>query len=315
MSRRRRRPVEPWRQRALAQREAERARATGATTPESAPFAPTSPSAATTLERESTATEPPAPDRSETETPPRTERRRGPRFNLITGTFLLSGLALLGGFLIINLVLMPSFTRQGSEVHVPEVIGLSEREAERSLAALDLKLSKISEQWSPDVPRGFISAQDPPPGGVVKRGRRISVIVSLGAQGTSVPVLDGSSERQAGIMLESAGLRRGKVAGVYSDELGKDLVIASDPPGETVVEQETVVDLLVSLGPAPRGYVLPDLTGRNLNGVARGLRDEGFAVALREGGPRQRSDVVSAQDPPPGHRVAPRDSIVLFYHP
>jgi serine/threonine-protein kinase len=318
MSRRRRRPAEPWRQRALAQREAERARASGGTSPEPAPFAPTSPSAspsaATTLEREPARSEPPAPDVSETGSPQRTERRRGPRFNLITGTILLAGLALVGGFLIINLVLMPSFTRQGAEVHVPEVIGLSEREAERSLAALDLKLSKISEQWSPDVPRGFVSAQDPPPGGVVKRGRRISVIVSLGAQGTSVPVLDGSSERQAGIMLESAGLRRGKVARVYSDELGKDLVIASDPPGETVVEQETVVDLLVSLGPAPRGYVLPDLTGRSVNGVARGLRDEGFSVAVREGGPQQRSDVVSAQDPPPGHRVAPRDSIVLFYH-
>jgi beta-lactam-binding protein with PASTA domain len=320
VSRRRRRPVEPWRQRALAQREAERARAAGETTPELPPYATThpspAPSTATALEREpaSSPVEPVAPE-FESGKPPRAERRRGPRFNLITGTLLLSGVALLGGFLIVNLVLMPSFTRQGSEVHVPEVIGISEREAERALAAQDLKLSKISEQWSPDVPRGFISAQDPPPGGVVKRGRRISVIVSLGAQGTSVPVLDGSSERQAGILLESAGLRRGKVARVYSDELGKDLVIASDPPGETVVEQETVVDLLVSLGPAPRGYVLPDLTGRDVNGVARGLRDEGFTVALKEGGPRERSDLVSAQDPPPGHRVAPRDSIVLYYHP
>jgi beta-lactam-binding protein with PASTA domain len=320
VTRRRRRPAEPWRQRALAQREAERARAAGETAPELPPYAAThpmpSPPTATAVEREPDA--PPdaiARDGLESEKPPHSERRRGPRFNLITGTLLLSAVALLGGFLVINLVLMPSLTRQGSEVHVPEVIGISEREAERSLAAQDLKLSKISEQWSPDIPRGFISAQDPPPGGVVKRGRRISVIVSLGAQGTSVPVLDGSSERQAGILLESAGLRRGKIARVYSDDLGKDMVIASDPPGETLVEQETVVDLLVSLGPAPRGYVLPDLTGRDVNGVARGLRDEGFTVALREGGPRQKSDAVAAQEPPPGHRVAPRDSIVLYYHP
>jgi serine/threonine-protein kinase len=322
MSRRRRRPVEPWRQRALAQREAERARAaasppgadgSAARGESPAPAPPdAAPASATALEREPVPIESLSP---EVTGPPRRERRRGPRFNLITGTLLLSGIALLGGFLIVNLVLMPSFTRQGSEVHVPEVIGLSEREAERALAAVDLKLSKISEQWSPDVPRGFISVQEPQPGGIVKRGRRISVVVSLGAQGTSVPVVDGSTERQAGIMLESAGLRRGKVARVYTDELGKDLVIASDPPGETIVEQETVVDLLVSLGPPPRGYVLPDLTGRDLNGVARGLRDEGFAVALREGGPRQRSDVVGAQHPSPGHRVAPRDSIVLYYRP
>lgn len=332
MTRRRRRPVEPWRQRALAQREAERARAAGGVPAGAAPGdaeRPAGNSEAHGGERPSG-----IPVRRSSDfpvlqpepipmgslppgaaAPTGRERRRGPRFNILTGTLLLSGIALAGGFLIVNLVLMPSFTHQGSEVHVPEVIGLSEREAEHVLAGQDLRLSKISEQWSPDVPRGFIAMQDPAPGGVVKRGRRISVIVSLGAQGTSVPVVEGSTERQAGILLESAGLRRGKVARVYSDEAGKDLVIASDPPGETVVEQETVVDLLVSLGPLPRGYILPDLTGRNVNGVARGLRDEGFAVAVREGGGRQRSDAVAGQEPPPGHRVAPRDSIVLYYHP
>lgn len=247
--------------------------------------------------------------------PPRGERRRGLRFNLITGTLVLSIVALLGGFLIVNIVLMPTLTRQGAEVRVPEVTGLSEREAERTLAEEDLKLSKISEQWSPDVPRGFITLQDPPAGNVVKRGRRISVIVSLGAQGTSVPIIDGNTVRQAEILLESAGLKRGKVARAYAEDVGKDLVIASDPPGETLVQQETAVDLLVSLGPLPRDYVLPDLTGKDVAGVARGLRDDGFAVIPREGGSsRLPPDVIAGQDPPPGHRVAPRDSVVLYFH-
>ena len=323
----RRRPVEPWRRRALAQREADRVREADA-----GASVGTAPETTETLSRDAAQRGEPVPpgdgsrpiDRApvaldalspEATAPPRAERRRGPRFNLITGTLLLSAIALLGGFLVINLVLMHSFTRQGAEVPVPEVTGLSEREAERVLASEDLRLSKISEQWSPDVPRGFIAAQDPPAGGQVKRGRRISVVVSLGAQGTSVPVLDGMSERQAGIQLESSGLRRGKVARVYTDEIGKDLVIATDPPGETVVEQETVVDLLVSLGPPPRGFVLPDLTGRDGSGTARGLRDEGFSVLVRAGAARGPSDAVTGQDPPPGHRVAPRDSIVLYVNP
>jgi eukaryotic-like serine/threonine-protein kinase len=247
--------------------------------------------------------------------PPRAERRRGFRFNIVTGTLVLAGVALLGGFLIVNLVLMPSFTGQGAEVHVPEVIGLSEREAERLLAAEDLKLSKISEQWSPDVPRGFITEQDPPAGGLVKRGRRISVIVSLGAQGTSVPVLEGVTARQATMLLENAGLKVGKTARAYADDVGKDLVIASDPPGETVVEQDAAVDLLVSLGPVPRSFVLPDLSGHDGNAAARGLRDQGIAVSVREGRGSQKSGDVNAQEPPAGRRVAPRDSVILYVQP
>lgn len=243
------------------------------------------------------------------------ERRRGPRFSFWSGTLLLAAVALFGGFLVMNLVLMPSFTHQGAEVQVPEVTGRSEVEAERALAVEGLKLSKISEQWSPDVPRGFVISQDPEAGGVVKRGRRISVIVSLGAQGTSVPLLEGSSARQAQLLLEGAGLRSGRVAKVYTEDTGKDLVVASDPPGETLVEQGTVVNLLVSLGPRPRSFLLPDLSGRDADDVARSFRDEGFPVVVREGGPKQKAGLISAQEPSPGHRVSPRDSIVLYQHP
>jgi serine/threonine-protein kinase len=250
---------------------------------------------------------PPAPSPS--------ERRRGPRFSFWSGTLILAGVALLGGFLVMNLVLMPSFTRQGAEVQVPEITGQSEVEAERMLAAEGLKLSKISEQWSPDVPRGFVVTQDPAAGGVVKRGRRISAVVSLGAQGTSVPLLDGVAARQAQLLLEGSGLRAGRIAKVFTEETSKDLVVASDPPGETLVEQGTVVNLLVSLGPRAHSYLLPDLIGRDLEDVARVLREEGFQVQVREGGPKQKSGLVSAQEPSPGHRVSPRDSIVLYQHP
>ena len=183
------------------------------------------------------------------------------------------------------------------------------------LAAEGLKLSKISEQWSPDVPRGFVISQDPAAGGTVKRGRRISVIVSLGAQGTSVPVLEGVTARQAQLLLEGAGLRAGRVAKVFTEETSKDLVVASDPPGETLVEQGTVVNLLVSLGPRPQSYLLPDLVGNDVQDVARGLREEGFLVEIREGGPKQKPGLVSAQEPAPGHRVSPRDSVVLYERP
>ena len=81
------------------------------------------------------------------------------------------------------------------------------------------------------------------------------------------------------------------------------------------MEQGTVVNLLVSLGPRPQSYLLPDLIGKDVQDVARGLREEGFLVEVREGGPKQRPGLVSAQEPASGHRVSPRDSVVLYERP
>jgi beta-lactam-binding protein with PASTA domain len=93
------------------------------------------------------------------------------------------------------------------------------------------------------------------------------------------------------------------------------MVVATDPPGETVVEQESAVDILVSAGSLPRRYIIPDLTGRELAAVSRELRDEGFLVLFRQGGSRIRGGLVSAQEPLPGSPIAPRDSIILYANP
>ena len=63
------------------------------------------------------------------------------------------------------------------------------------------------------------------------------------------------------------------------------------------------------------GKLLPHF--RNNAGVLsrRGLREEGFLVEVREGGPKQRPGLVSAQEPAFGHRVSPRDSVVLYERP
>jgi len=84
---------------------------------------------------------------------------------------------------------------------------------------------------------------------------------------------------------------------------GAKLVRRRIARGETLVEQGTVVNLLVSLGPRPQSYLLPDLVGNDVQDVARGLREEGFLVEIREGGTKQKPGLVSAQEPAPGHSL------------
>lgn len=64
-------------------------------------------------------------------------------------------------------------------VGVPLLIGKEMREAERIMAHLGLKLI-VEEDYSEDIPEGFIMKQIPLAGSVVERGKEVKVILSKG---------------------------------------------------------------------------------------------------------------------------------------
>jgi len=234
-------------------------------------------------------------------------RSRGLRDSLVV-----LGLALVAfvvGLGIFNGVVMPRLIHSTGEVQVPDLTNLTVDQAERALRPTGLVLSHAGERFDPGVPRGFILLQDPPAGTPVRGRTRVLVTVSLGEEFSSVPELFGESLRSAQLLLERAGLRLGGVTRAPSEEVGQDLVAASDPPAEGVLPRGTAVALLVSQGAGPEEYVMPDLAGREMNGVRRQLEALGFRVDVPPGAPSVGAIV--AQSPAPGSRVT-RDALVTL---
>ncbi|MCC6350114.1 MAG: PASTA domain-containing protein [Candidatus Eisenbacteria bacterium] len=241
--------------------------------------------------------------------PPFVERRRG---HPLRETLLVSAAALLAfavGLGIFNRVLMPRLIHSGGEVRVPDLQNLSMDQAEQALKASGLQLSRAGERFDPSVPRGFILAQDPDPDTPVRRNRRVLVTTSLGEEFSSVPELFGESRRGAQLLIDRAGLRVGGVTRAPSEDVGQDLVAGSDPPAETVLPRGTAISLLVSTGPGPEVYVMPDLVGREISGVRRQLEGLGFRVLV----PPAAASVgpIVSQSPPAGSRVTTDTQIVL----
>lgn len=238
------------------------------------------------------------------EPPPATfvERRR-PHRGLRTALFLL-GLAVAAfgtGLAVFNGLIMPQLVHGRGEARVPDLATLSEAQAEQALRTVGLKLSRAGERFDPAVPRGLVLQQDPAPQTVVRTGRRVSVVVSLGEEFSSVPRLFGSSVRAARILIERSGLTVGGITRAPSDEVGEELVAGTDPPAETVLPRATPVSLLVSAGGAIESYVMPELLGRDLGAVRHQLEALGFRVVSPAGtGAR---GMVLLQDPAPGTRV------------
>jgi serine/threonine-protein kinase len=241
--------------------------------------------------------------------PPRVERRRrtGLRDSLLM--LLLATMAFAVGLGVFNGYVMPRLIHSTGDVQVPDLGNLTEAQAERALLPTGLVLSRAGERFDPGAPRGFILSQDPPPGTPVRGHTRVLVTVSLGEEFSSVPELFGESRRGAKLLLERAGLRVGGITRAPSDEVGQDLVVSTDPPGESVLPRGTPVALLVSAGMGPEEFVMPDLTGRELNGARRQLEALGFRVLV----PPAAANVgaIVSQSPPAGSRVT-RDAQVIL---
>jgi eukaryotic-like serine/threonine-protein kinase len=217
--------------------------------------------------------------------------------------------AFVTGLILFDHVLMPRLIHGVAEVRVPDLSNLSLEEGEKLLGAVGLRLTREGERFDAAVPRGLIVSQDPPADTPVRGHRRVAVVISLGEEFASVPELFGESVRGARVLLERSGLRAAGITHAPSEQVGEGLVVATDPPAETVLRRGAPVGLLVSSGSGPQFYVMPDLLGREITGAMRQLDALGFKISVPPGSPPMGTIVM--QLPAPGSRIAPGDAITL----
>jgi beta-lactam-binding protein with PASTA domain len=166
----------------------------------------------------------------------------------------------------------------GREVIIPKLVGMSPSEAERAGAASGLQVVIERQFYSPDVPEGKIMTQVPPPGTKVRRGWSIRVAQSLGPQRVAIPDVTGGSERIAELNIRRRGLSLGSVAHVNLPDVPLDRVISQSPPANASGVSVPKINLLVSDGPEPAIYVMPNLTGQPLGSATLALQDAGIKV-------------------------------------
>jgi beta-lactam-binding protein with PASTA domain len=164
------------------------------------------------------------------------------------------------------------------EVPVPDLRNHTVAEATESLAADGLVLNvDESGRLDPKIPSGRIALQEPAPGTITRRQRRVKVWVSQGPRVTVIPSLTGESERSATLRLQEDGLSLTSIAEVRSAEYPSGSIIAQEPPGAA---QGTAVTLLVNRGDQIHRYVMPDLIGVTGSRAVDLMRARGFRVTI-----------------------------------
>jgi serine/threonine-protein kinase len=163
---------------------------------------------------------------------------------------------------------------QSELVAVPNVVGLEEILAVRSLRSRDLE-PDVRRERHEEVARGKVISQDPEPGDRVPRENRVVLRVSEGPPTTVVPDVQGRTATDAVAVLIDAGLDA-NVQRVPSRE-PEGTIVAQDPaPGETV-RLGTSVRINASRG--PELVTVPSVVGDLYEDAAATLQEAGFAVA------------------------------------
>jgi len=140
----------------------------------------------------------------------------------------------------------PENVAASNQVKVPEIIGMNQAVAQAELEQLGLTLAVTGEENHSTWPIDTITQQSIAPDEVVPIGSKINVLLSAGPTLVELPDVVGMAADDAEQLLDSLDLVPQKYEDWSVEPVG--LVIQQDPAPGTVLEDRTLITLIVSSG-------------------------------------------------------------------
>ena len=170
--------------------------------------------------------------------------------------------------LIFALVFLRIYTRHGQALSVPDLRGLSVKDAEQVLTERKLTCQIIDSVYNNSVPRGCIVEQNPPADFKVKENRTIFLTINaFNPEMVMMPNVVGISLRQAQAIIETGGLMVGRLN--YVPDIAVNNVLVQKYHGNLIeagdsVAKGSIIDLVVGMGLSDEKTAAPDLIGMDL---------------------------------------------------
>ena len=166
--------------------------------------------------------------------------------------------------LVVN-VLLGIFTHHGKVLEVPDMVGLSVREADRVADSVGVRIDVVDSIYVRGMAKGSVYKQNPAAGASVKRGRRILLTINATVpKKVTMPNLVGYSMRQAKAELSTRGLNLGKL--IYVSDIATNNVLKQQLRGRDIaagssVESGSDIDLVVGLNNSDNRTYIPNVLG------------------------------------------------------
>jgi beta-lactam-binding protein with PASTA domain len=179
-------------------------------------------------------------------------------------------------------IYLPTATRHGDALEVPDLIGIRANDLESFLASKKLRYEIMDSTYAPETKPRTVLSQNPKAGSTVKEDRKIYLTISSSKPPlVKMPKLVDFSFKNAEIVLSSNDLKIGNIQ--YTPHYTQNVVLRqfyknSFIAENTMIPRGSVIDLLVSSGESDRKVELPDLEGLSLSEAGARLQSLGLEV-------------------------------------
>lgn len=247
----------------------------------------------------------PVSEKAEEPPPPKKKKKK----KWVIGLLLLFLLLVGGG--IAAFTLLPSMLLP-KDVTVPDVTDKEYDDAVKELIDLGFVLEEPKEEPSDDIEEGRVTRTFPEAGEVVKEGKAITIFQSLGKEKVEMADYSGLPVNEAINRIQAANYDDHEIEEIHSDEVPEGQVIRQEPEaGESVVPEETIVNLIVSMGSSP--IELDNYQGSSIEFAQRHLASlELVPEVTREYNDSVSEGNIIKQDPAPESQVKKGDTIKLI---
>ena len=166
-------------------------------------------------------------------------------------------------------------TEKSETVKVPDLVGMTEKEAVEKLDKIDLKLKVVSEEESDKYDKGVVISQKTASGTKVPRGSTVPVVLSSGkVEEITIPDVSGMEEDEAKQKLKDAGFKKTDSEYTYDETAPEGTVIETSPAIGTKVPADQTVIVKVSKG--SESVSVPNIVGMTKDAAMNKLGSVGL---------------------------------------
>ena len=193
-------------------------------------------------------------------------------FSTLIGLILLFAISLGGTLAYLNIT-------NPAEVELPELVGMSKEEAQKTVEDLKLVFEVSSEEYNKDVPEGYVISQDPTfiADYNVKEGSTVKVVISKGQEKTTVPKVVGMTRQEAVDALEEANLKA-EIVEETSRTVEEGYVISQEVEADSEAYAGDTIKIHVSTGTGIRQVTVQNVVGQTEENAKSTLEGQGLKV-------------------------------------